>query len=246
MTTTSDNDRQDRCAVLVTGAGTDLGRAVSLAVAGTGKTVCMLDRRHRSLVATYDRIAGQGHPEPMMIEFDLLHAGPGDFDSLRSGLEAHLDALEGLVHCALWNAPLAPFVNSRTEDWQQAFERQVVRPMTLTRSLSGLLNTPARSSVVFPVLHAGRRGCPNWGAVGAAFAALENLCETLSSEWRDYDTRVNSLDVSLVRTALRKQFYPGETGTGLKPPDHPEVTGPFLRLLDHRCTKTGSRAGIGR
>lgn len=231
---------------MVTGAGTDLGRAVSLAVAGSGKTVYMLDRRHRNLTATYDRIVRDGHPVPMMIEFDMLEAGPGDFDNLRSGLAEHLGVLEGLVHCALWHAPLAPVVNSRTEDWQKTFERQVVIPVMLTRSLAALLNTPAHSSIIFSVLRAGRRGCPNWGALGAAFAALENLSETLSSEWKDYNTRVNSLDVSHVRTALRKQLYPGETGTGLRSPDHSEVTGAFLRLLDHRCMRTGCRDSMDK
>ena len=230
--------------ILVTGAGTDLGHAVCLAVAHAGASVLIMDRKQRQLTGLYDKISETNSNSHMIVEFDMLMAQHEDFSVLADGLSSRIQELHGIVHCAMWSVPLSPIVNSNTEHWYSAYDRQVVRPMTLTRVLASLLNFSDNASIVFPTLHAGRQGCAYWGALGAAFAALENFCETLAIEWHDYDTRVNSLDISEVRTALRKQFYPAESGDNLKAPHDANVVNTFIHLLEQNCRITGFKMNL--
>lgn len=230
--------------VLITGAGGDLGAAAGVAAARAGARVLMLDRKRRVLEAPCDRIEVLGTCQPAMIEFDTDTAQEADYRTLAEGIAGLAGTLDGLVHCALSAWPLAAVVNSRVEEWHRVHEREVVRPMVLVRALFPLLDTPRDASVVFCTLGAGRRGRANWGAVGSAYAALENLSETLSAEWEDRGIRVNTLDISELRTDLRTRYYPGEVADRREAPDGPGFAETLVRLLDAGCTTSGERIAI--
>ena len=225
--------------ILVTGAASEIGRALCLKIADCGGTVLMLDRVSREMNATYDEIVSAGQPEPLLIEFDQQKAATGDYQALYQGLSQSISSLDGLAHCAMWGAPLSPVVNSQDENWAKVFNQQVLRPLTLTRTLAPLLNHDNFSAVVFNVLDVGRSPRPNWGPVSAAFAGLENLAQVLSMEWVDHDTRVNTLDCGPVRTALRTQFYPGENPSSLPGPEDSRITSALVYLLSPENEHSG-------
>ncbi len=227
--------------VLVTGAASELGSAVVLAVAESGATVLMLDRKQRSMAPMYDSICDQGLAEPMMIEFDMARADNHAFASLGESLTEQFTKLHGLVHCAMWGAPLTPVSHAEMETWSKVLDQQLTRPMFLTRSLLPCLNHPDPASVIFTVMDIGRTGRAYWGAVGAAFAGVENLCQTLSSEILDNQTRINTLDPGKVKTATRKQFYPGESGKGLRKANDPEIINSYLYILSDQSKKHSAR-----
>ena len=216
---------------MVSGAASDSGRAVCLAVSAAGANVILLDRKQRQLEPIYDEICSQGKAEPMIVEFDMLRAGQDAFDQLSNSLGDSIPEIHGLVHCALWGAPLAPVVNSNPETWISVFKQQFINPMLLTRSMAPLLNHPGASSIIFTVIDTGRHGRAYWGSIGAAFAAIENFSETLASEFESYNTRSNTLDPGRVRSAVRKKFYPGESTTGMRDPDDPELMRSYIYLL---------------
>lgn len=230
--------------VLVTGAGGDLGAAACMAAARAGARVLMLDRKRRSLEDPYDRIEALGACEPAMIEFDMAAAREADCRTLAEGVAGLAGTLDGLVHCALSAWPLAAVVNSRVEDWHRIHDREAVRPMVLTRALFPLLDTSRDASVIFCTLSAGRRGRANWGAVGSAFSALENISETLSAEWENRRIRVNTLDISGLRTGLRTRYYPGEVPNRREAPDDPGFAETLVRLLEAGCATTGERIAV--
>jgi NAD(P)-dependent dehydrogenase (short-subunit alcohol dehydrogenase family) len=227
--------------VLVSAAASDSGRAVCLAASAAGATVLMLDQKQRYLAPIYDEVCAQGFAEPMMIEFDLLRADPESFDQLSSSLAQAFPEVHGLVHCAIWGGPLSPLVNSNPESWSSVYLQQLVQPMLLTRSLAPLLNHGETATIVFTVMDTGRCGRAYWGSVGAAFAAVENLSETLAAEFGQYNTRSNTLDPGRVRSAIRAKFYPGENGSGLREPDDPEIMRHYLYLLSDESREYSAR-----
>lgn len=230
--------------ILVTGAGSDLGRGISMAAAQSGATVLMLDRKQRSMIDTYDTICALNLAEPMMVEFDILKAETSGFESLHAGLAENLDCIHGLAHCAQWGAPLTPIIHSDVKIWQTVLHQYLVAPMFLTRSLLPLLHSAPSSSVVFTVMDSGRKGRAYWGAVGAAFAAIENLSETLADESEHTNTVVNTVDCSRIRTAARKKFFPAEAASSLIDPEDPRVADAFVHLLSDSNRQTGARHEI--
>jgi NAD(P)-dependent dehydrogenase (short-subunit alcohol dehydrogenase family) len=217
--------------VLVTGAASEIGSAVVLAAARSGATVIMLDRKQRFMTAMYDQICDLGLEEPMMIEFDLARADSNAFEILGNSLSVPFPEIHGLVHCAMWGAPLTPLSHAELETWSRVLDQQLIKPMYLTKTLQPNFNHPGLSSIIFTVMDIGRTGRAYWGPVGAAFAGLENLCETMNAELVDYQTRVYTIDPGKVKTAIRKQFYPGESGEELRSANDNEILNTYLYLL---------------
>ncbi len=236
--------------VIVTGAASQIGGAVSLAAAQAGATVMLLDRKSRELIPVYDQIGKSGYPEPMMVEFDILRMHPEGFMELADSLSRDCAEIHGLVHCAMWGSPLTPVAHGDMTVWRQVLDQQLIRPMYLTRSLYPLLKHDNPASVIFSVLTCGRNGSAYWGATGAAFAGIENLSQTLSREWENRNIRVNTLDCGKVKTALRKQFYPGEDISQLRDANDPEIIRHYLYLLSdcsgHITRRQFSVPALGR
>ena len=230
--------------IVITGAGSDLGRSIALASARHGANVVMLDRKQRDMNLTYDTICDSGYPEPMIVEFDILKSNEHDFQLFADSLSAEIETLNGLVHCAMWGAPLTPVILSSMDVWQKILDQSLVKPMYLTKALLPALNGQHGASIIFPVLDVGRKGRAYWGALGCAFAGIENLCETLADECENQNTRVNTLDCTPIRTAVRKKFYPAESGDHLVEPEDNQVTACFVRLLSDDDTTSGVRHSI--
>jgi NAD(P)-dependent dehydrogenase (short-subunit alcohol dehydrogenase family) len=94
---------------------------------------------------------------------------------------------------------------------------------------------------VFTADRVGRRGLAYWGAFAAAKFGIEGLMQTLADETRDSSNiRVNSLDPGILRTAQRRQLYPGEDPTRLPTPD--AAVPAYLYLLGVDSAGTTGRA----
>ncbi len=231
--------------IVVTGAASETGSAVCVAAARSGASVMLLDRKQKDLIPVYDQICELGYPEPMMVEIDLRRAQPEGFKALADSLSQAIAEIHGLVHCAIWGAPLTPVAHSDMPAWQKILDQQLIRPMYLTHSLYPLLKHDNPVSIIFSVLASGRSGSAYWGATGAAFAGIENLSKTLSHEWENRKIRVNTLDCGKVKTALRKKFYPGENIGQLRDPDDCEIIRHYLYLLsEHSEHITASQLAV--
>ena len=228
--------------ILITGAASDIGAAVCRGAAQAGASILMLDRKAKDMIALYDEVQTDTGTAPLMIEFDIKKSTDVSVQQLSQSLESQLHRLDGLVHCAMWGAPLAPVVHAKTDDWQTIFNQHLIYPMMITRSLLPLLGRADSSSVIFTVLDVGRHGRAYWGGIGITFAAIENLSEILSAELENNRVRVNTLEPGKVKTALRKIFYPGESGRYLRSADDAEIVDGYLYLLsDASIHQTGQR-----
>ena len=216
--------------ILITGAGTGIGRALAKAAAGLGATVILVGPLVPELEAVYDEITTAGGPEPMIHPMDFKEAEPLDFEAAAGGLYQAFGPIHGLVNNAAYLGPLSPLPHYEPELWDLVMRIDLRAPYLLTRACLPLLTAAEDASIVFLSDRVGRHGRAYWGAYGAAKAGLENLMQTLADELEaNTAVRVNSYDPGPVRTALRYSAYPAEDRAVLPAPE--DVVRPLLYLL---------------
>ena len=68
--------------ILITGAGRGIGAAAAKSFAAHGATVLLLGKTEANLSQVYDEIEAAGHPQPVVIPFNLETALPHQYDEL--------------------------------------------------------------------------------------------------------------------------------------------------------------------
>ncbi|HCV40840.1 MAG TPA: YciK family oxidoreductase, partial [Pseudomonas sp.] len=94
--------------ILVTGAGRGIGAAAAKAYAAVGATVLLLGKTEANLNEVYDQIEAAGHPQPVVIPFNLETALPHQYDELAVMIEEQFGRLDGLLNNASIIGPRTP------------------------------------------------------------------------------------------------------------------------------------------
>ncbi|MEM7195671.1 MAG: SDR family NAD(P)-dependent oxidoreductase [Pseudomonadota bacterium] len=216
--------------ILVTGAGSDFGHAVSTALARHGAGLLLLDSKQRYLSPVYDDVAAIAEVEPVMIPFDLA-APPEHFHNIAQVIRHNVTCLDGLIHLASMNAPLTPMSHNKLDQWSVVFDKVTVAPLRLTQELLPCLQESAHASVLFQSIDVARQPRAFWGPLGAAYAALENAVTTFQDELENSSIRFNTIDPGRVKSAMRKKNYPAEPSTHLRKLDDSALLSYFIFLM---------------
>ncbi|MEP7069634.1 MAG: SDR family NAD(P)-dependent oxidoreductase [Usitatibacter sp.] len=204
-------------AILVTGAGQGLGRAVALDAAAHGATVALLGRTLGKLEATYDAITAAGGPEPALIPLDLAAAATPEYDALNQLLRKDLKRLDGIAHCASHFVPLGPLANQTFEQWMSLLKVNLAAPFALTRACLPLLSAPSDSSVVFTGETHGAHPLAYWGGFAVSKAGLSTLAAVWGEEVAHRGRpRMNVFIPGPIASPQRAQSHPGEDRSKLR------------------------------
>ena len=193
--------------VLVTGAGSGLGRATALACARAGATVVLLGRTVAKLEQVYDEIKAVGAPEAALYPLNLAGATWNDYEQLAETLAREFGRLDGLAHCAAHFKGFGPLASVEPRDWLESLQVNLTGPFALTAHCLPLLQKSPGASVVFVSDASGRQGKAYAGPYGVAKFALEGLMQGWALELENARVRVNSLDPGPMDTALRRKGY---------------------------------------
>jgi NAD(P)-dependent dehydrogenase (short-subunit alcohol dehydrogenase family) len=227
-------------AVLVTGAGDGIGRAVAIAAAAHGARVALLGRTLAKLERTYDDIVNAGAPRPAICQFDLRSSAWQDYETLRGSLEHEYGRLDGLAHCAGLLGRLAPVEHIDPATWMDVMQVNVNAAFLLTKAACRCC-VARRCPIVFASSGVGRRPRAFWGAYSVSKVAIEGLMQVLADEEAASGRiRVNTLNPGPTRTAMRLQAYPDEDPMKLPTPE--EIAPAFLRLLAPSSPRVSGRA----
>lgn len=206
--------------ILVTGAGSGIGRAVSRALAMEGATVILLDKQRKAIESLYDEIEAAGGAEPALYPMDLLGATQQDYNDLADRVGDNFGALHGLIHNAAYLGFLSRIDDFDQELWFRTMQINLNAPFLLTQVCLPLLRQAESASVAFVTDSVGHQGRAYWGAYAASKAALDNFAQVLADELEDSTRiRVNSVDPGPVRSSMRTLAYPGEDPESIKPPE---------------------------
>lgn len=197
--------------ILVTGAGSGIGRAAALSFAEHGATVILLGRTEEKLEGVYDEIEAAGYPQPALIPFNLETATEQDYDNLAATLEQEFSHLDGILHNAGLLGLRTPLEDYDPSVWQQVMQVNVNSAFMLTQALLSLTETSADASVVFTSSSVGRKGRAYWGAYSVSKFATEGMMQVLADELEHLgNIRVNCINPGATRTNMRAAAYPGE------------------------------------
>ncbi len=203
--------------IMVTGAGRGIGAAAAKAFAAHGATVLLLGKTEANLAAVYDEIEAAGHPQPVVIPFNLETALPHQYDELAVMVENAFGRLDGLLHNASIIGPRTPLEQLSGDNFMRVMHINVNAMFMLTQALLPLLKLSEDASVVFTSSSVGRKGRAYWGAYGVSKFATEGLMQTLADELEGVaPVRANSVNPGATRTSMRAQAYPAEN-----PQDNP-------------------------
>ena len=223
--------------VLVTGAGSGLGRSVALGAARAGAQVILLGRTVRTLEATHDRIAEAGGPAPAIYPMDLAGAGPAHYAELADRIEQSFGRLHGIVHAAAAFSGLAPLVHTEPEDWMRTLHVNLSAPFLVTSACLPLLQRVPDAAVVFVGDARSRRVGAYWGAYAVSKVGIEGLAGVLADEVESAGTpRIACVRPGPMRTDLRRRAFPAETPDAVPEPD--AAAGVVLFALDSTAAVT--------
>lgn len=182
--------------VLITGAGSGLGRALAVRYAGAGARVACVDLSVQRSEATRVTLAGSGH---LALAADV--GSDEAMERLQHAVLAQWGGLDVLVN----NAGIAsggPMVETTMAEWRQILEvdlLSVVRGCRLF--LPGML-AAGHGQIVNTASFAGLAGAPGAMSYGVAKAGVVALSEQLRAEVAHKGIRVSVICPSFFRTNL--------------------------------------------
>ena len=205
--------------ILVTGAGSGLGREAAIAYARHGATVALLGRNEKRLDAIYDEILAIGGPEPAMFPFDLEAADDSGFERLAGTISYHLKRLDGILHSAASFFLLTPLNQQTLAQWNTLLKVNLAAPYALTRACLPMLEASPDASVIFTGETHGLHPAAYWGGYAVSKSGLEALATIFSQELeRLPNIRINILIPGPVNSPLRRKTHPGEDPDRLPQP----------------------------
>ena len=202
--------------ILISGAGTGIGRAAALSYAAHGATIILLGRTEEKLEAVYDEIEAAGYPQAAILPFNIETAGEAQHQELAATLEQEFGKLDGLLNNASILGLRTPVELYDPSTWQQVMQINVNGTFLLTQALLPLLNAAEEASVIFTSSGVGRSGRAFWGAYSVSKFATEGLMQVLADEQEHSGMKVNCINPGATRTNMRATAYPGEN-----PSDNP-------------------------
>ena len=219
--------------VLITGAGSGLGKALAIEAARSGATVILSGRNGAKLDGVYDEIETLGAPRPAIAVLDLAGATAVEYDNLAKTIDAEFGKLDGVVHAAGLLGDRTPLEQYDVPTWCKVLHVNLTAPFILTQVLLPNLRKSADASVIFVSSGVVKNPRPFWGAYAVAKSGLESVRSMLSQELEGVpNIRVNSVNPGRMRTAMRAAAYPAEDPNTVPAPA--SVSGTFLYLLSAR------------
>jgi NAD(P)-dependent dehydrogenase (short-subunit alcohol dehydrogenase family) len=216
--------------ILITGAGSGLGRALSIECARAGADVILCGRNGAKLERVYDEIEGIQAPQPAIAVLDLAAATAADYDNLAATIAGEFGKLDGVVHAAGLLGERTPLEQYDVPTWCRVLHVNLTAPFILTQVLLPALRKSADASVIFVSSGVVKNPRPFWGAYAVSKSGLESVRSMFSQELEgEPNIRVNSVNPGRMRTAMRAAAYPAEDPNTLPTPE--SVTGTFLYLL---------------
>jgi NAD(P)-dependent dehydrogenase (short-subunit alcohol dehydrogenase family) len=219
--------------VLITGAGSGLGRALAIECARTGASVILSGRSQPKVERVYDEIEAMGAPQPAIAMLDLAAATAVDYDNLAKTIDGEFGKLDGVVHAAALLGDRTPLEQYDVPTWCKVLHVNLTAPFILTQVLLPNLRKSTDASVIFVSSGVVTNQRPFWGAYAVAKSGLESVRSMFSQELDgEPNIRVNSVNPGRMRTAMRAAAYPAEDPNTVPAPA--SVCGPFLYLLSAR------------
>lgn len=227
----TDESREPRQAVLVTGASGGIGRAISLAFGRAGWFVGVHYYKGKasaeSTLREVERLGGTGA---------LYEADVRDLQSVQQMADSFCRQVP-VPSAFVCNAGIAArelLLKQREDTWNGVVATNLTGAFHCLRAMAPHLLRHGGGSLVVIGSHAGFQGSVGQSAYAASKAGLIGLVKTAAQEWGSDNIRVNLVLPGWHRTALSEGAVPEAAAWQdhvlLRPPSIEEVAGTVLHL----------------
>ncbi|MFJ3906365.1 SDR family NAD(P)-dependent oxidoreductase [Streptomyces sp. NPDC090025] len=197
--------------VVVTGAGSGIGRATALAFAARGAGVVVADLDAKAAAETAAFIEANGGAAVTVVG-DL-----GEQDVVDRVVATALDSFHGgtldvLVNNAGIMDSMSAVADVTDTEWERLLRINLTAPFLLTRAALPHMLDAGRGAIVFTASEAGLRGSAAGAAYTAAKHGIVGLTKSLAVTYRDRGIRANAVAPGGTLTNIRVDLDPAADG----------------------------------
>jgi NAD(P)-dependent dehydrogenase (short-subunit alcohol dehydrogenase family) len=184
---------------LVTGAGRGIGRAIALALAHAGFSLCMAARTREELEETR-RLSGLEPARALIVLIDLtIEYAAADLVSVALDCFGRIDVL---VNNAGWAPPRTPLMKLKQADLDRQIALNLRAPISLTRLIAAKMDEQGGGTIVNIASNAARRSPAGEAVYAATKAGLIAFTHAAFAELRHANVKVSVIVPGLVDTQL--------------------------------------------
>lgn len=206
--------------ILVTGAGSGIGRTAALTYASYGATVLLLGRTSSKLEAVYDEIENAGGKQPAILPMDLEKATYYEMQQLEGLIRKEFGQLDGLLNNAGILGALTPLEMYDVDMFAKVMHTNSTATFMLTQVLLPLLKESKNGAIIFTSSTVGTHPRAFWGAYALSKQALEGMSAIFTQETKNTtQLRFNCINPGGTRTNMRAHAFAGEDPMTLKTPE---------------------------
>jgi NAD(P)-dependent dehydrogenase (short-subunit alcohol dehydrogenase family) len=193
---------------LVTGAGTGIGRAVSLALAADGYRVVLSGRRVEPLDQLAAEIVASGQ-RAMTVVTDV--SKPQSVHALFERIAADCGRLDLLFNNAGTNTRSAPLEDLSLQEWQSVLDVNLTGAFLCTQQAIRMMKNqdPRGGRIINNGSVSASTPRPNHAPYTASKHAITGLTRTTALEGRPHSIACGQIDIGNVRTAIGLQAARG-------------------------------------
>ncbi len=192
---------------LVTGAGSGVGRAASLALMKAGYTVVLAGRRRDKLEETQK--LGEAHGKSLPVPADM--ADPASIAALFAKITEAFGRLDVLFNNAGMGAPPVPFEDLGIEQWQAVVDTNLTAPFLCTQHAFRIMKgqTPRGGRIINNGSISAHAPRPFSAAYTSTKHAITGLTKSSNLDGRAYDIAVGQIDIGNAATPMTDRMVDG-------------------------------------
>lgn len=205
MPTVYRNDLFKGRTVLVSGAGSGLGKAIAFLFARLGANLAICGRDPAKLEVTAEWLKKLGSPgvfvKPMTIR------DPEQVGQLMDEVWARFGALDVLVNNAGGQYP-QPAIDFTLKGWNAVIDTNLNGTFYMMQTAARNWRDKGQPGSIVNIVAVFERGMPGIAHTCAARAAVTYLSKTVAVEWAPYNIRVNCIAPGMVESTGFRQYPP--------------------------------------
>ena len=193
---------------VVTGAGTGVGRAASLALMNAGFTVVLAGRRIEMLEET--RKLGDNVGKSLPVSADMTD--PGSIAALFAKVMEVYGRLDVLFNNAGMGAPAVPFEDLGLAQWQAVVNTNLTAPFLCTQHAFRIMKdqTPRGGRIINNGSISAHAPRPFSSAYTSTKHAITGLTKATNLDGRMYDIAVGQVDIGNAATPMTDRMVSGD------------------------------------
>ncbi|MFD8923159.1 SDR family NAD(P)-dependent oxidoreductase [Streptomyces sp. NPDC059569] len=219
--------------VVVTGAGSGIGRAAALRFAAEGANVLVADLNQETAHQTVTAVRTAG---------GVARAVVGDLseqavvDEIVATATSAYGGLDVLVNNAGIMDRMSALADTEDAEWERVIRVNLTAPFMLTRAALPHMLDRGRGAIVFTASEAALRGSAAGTAYTAAKHGIVGLTKSLAVMYRNNGIRANAIAPGATSTNIRVDAEAGAHG--------PSVVGPHVALAGRVADASEQAAAI--